>query len=77
MFCKERFDVEQVVFFLLLRCTCTAWCLFALLPAYYLPAPAEDSAAQARRGRVGVQYSSPDLVFLRELEPLVLASEMP
>lgn len=56
MLCKVGFDVDQVELFLLLfRCMCIVWWQRALLPTHNLAAPAEDSAAQAGRGRVGVE----------------------
>lgn len=74
--------MDQVVFFLLFRCICTVWWQCAFLPPQYLATPAEDSAVQAGRGAVGIQekeplHSTADLMFLRDLGPLVLASEMP
>lgn len=53
--------MDQVVLFLLLRCMCTVW-----WPSALLAAPAEDSVAQARRGRVSAQeeplQSTPDVL---------------
>lgn len=55
MLCKKGLGMNQMVLFLLLRCMCTVWWQPALQPTYYLVAPAEDTAAQAGRRRVGVQ----------------------
>lgn len=83
MLCKVGFDMDQVALFLLLRCTCTAWWQRAPLPTHNPAAPAEESAAQAGRGRVGCGAEkeplqcTPELMFLRDLGALTLASEMP
>lgn len=83
MLCKVGFDMDQVAFFLLLRCMCTVWWQRALLPTHNLAAPAEDSATQAGRGRVSCGggkeplQCTPDLMFFRDLGALTLASEMP
>lgn len=83
MLCKVGFDKDQVAHFFLLRCMCTVWWQRALLPTLNLAAPAEDTAAQAGGGRVGCGgekeplQCTPDLMFLRDLGALTLASEMP